>query len=188
MSAAVDAQSLDHDRCYSTVLALEYRLGSCRRLVRQDPRDVRSRLALGWALFESGDLTTALREFTALQEFDKRNARVALAVGITSRQLGDTTTAQQALRMATKLEPALTDAWRQLSLVAAELGRIDEAFDVLARGLAVNPSAPELHFERGLLLSQVDSAESALRSFAAAARLWTENVEYWGALAVVSCE
>ncbi|GAB4241373.1 MAG: multiheme c-type cytochrome [Acidobacteriota bacterium] len=67
---------------------------------------------------------------------------------------------------ACRVGPPVAAPWVNRSIVAAELGRVQEAEEALREGLAVFPDDAALHFNLGLLLAErgdLEAAESHLR-------------------------
>ena len=82
--------------------------------------------------------------------------------------------------------PTLADAWHSLSVADADLGQFRDALAEIDSALIRSPQEPRFHFQRGVILSRMDSSRSAFESFATATRLNERQPEFWGALAIVS--
>ena len=104
--------------------------------VRISPSSLPARLALADALFESGDVDGARRQYEALTSgASEPHARYGL--GRSSRPRATTNAALGELDAAVRLFPEFGAAWYARGMVLRRLGRIDDARDVAGEGAAV---------------------------------------------------
>jgi len=104
------------------------------------------------------DAYVQLRErepaLAALKESLRRDpdcAHARLVAGEQWLRDDDLTKALEEFRAALRLAPDLAPAYQRAGYVLIELGRHDEAEDVLTRGLKVAPHRPDLHMQLGRL-------------------------------------
>lgn len=101
-------------------------------------------LLLGTARRSAGNLEGAAETFGALASKQPDSALLQLELGRTLRARGDVTGARAALTRSLQLQPDLAQAWRELSLVYAQLGEPAECDRTYARFASLVPEDTHL--------------------------------------------
>jgi tetratricopeptide (TPR) repeat protein len=120
-----------------------------RRCIELDPVRERAHFQLGSALRATGDAQGALAAYgseLALTEDARVKVMAHLNRSVILQGLQDPAAAAAELRAALELDPTRMEAYGDLFHILLEAGRLDEAAEVLERGLAAGfRSAPHFH-------------------------------------------
>lgn len=137
-----------------------------RHILNADPdqTDALHLLALVHKSMERHAEARALFERALRLRPDMSDARLNLATFLKSRGLNDQAAAQ--LRAAVTIDPALMLAWQVLGGIALESGSAGHAraLELLDRALALDPSHGEAHYQRGIVLRQMERVDEAIVS------------------------
>ena len=88
------------------------------------------------------------------------------------------------LRIALEREPGNVEAWNSLALAHAQLGERREALGALEKLLAIDPSYPSAHVNRGMVLLEEKKYSEAEQSFRRAIERDDRMAEAWNGLGV----
>jgi glycosyltransferase involved in cell wall biosynthesis/Tfp pilus assembly protein PilF len=102
----------------------------------------------GMALFRSGDVREAIREWEAA---DPKDARIQSVLGGAYRLLNEFDRSSEALKRAVELEPDNFKHLYSYGLILHDQGRDDDAIAVLSRALRQQPRNAELLNDQGVL-------------------------------------
>jgi len=126
---------------------------------------------LGTAYGQNGDLRAALAAFERAVEINPRHARAHYHLGSTLDDLGGSPArAVEALRTATRLDPALGEAWFRLGVALGKAGDTDAAVAALRRVTVLRPDRADAHYIAGVLLGNAGRNADAEASLADAVR------------------
>jgi tetratricopeptide (TPR) repeat protein len=106
-------------------------------------------LALAHFAEFSGESRAAAELYTALSPYDPLRLPARLGLGRVLPSLGRMTEAVAALEQATRLQPASTEAWCNLSALHTAEGRAEEALVDAARALELRPDLAAAEMNRG---------------------------------------
>ena len=152
--------------------------------VRLAPDSAPARLALADALFESGDVEAALREYSPLTT-GASAPHAHYGVGRSLAAKGEKEAALAEFDAAVRLFPEFGAAWYAEGMVQRALGRVDEARKALARAKQFGAAWPSLedpatarvralredaapHLKRGLSLQKQGDVVGAIAAYEAA--------------------
>jgi predicted CXXCH cytochrome family protein len=121
---------------------------------------------------------SASNEFIATQRQNADRAEGRTNLGTFLAQLGDIAGGESELKAAIRLEPRFVPAYVNLADVYREVGRDSDGERLLRDGLARSPESAPLHFARGLALTRLKLADSALYELERAAALEPTNARF----------
>jgi tetratricopeptide (TPR) repeat protein len=117
-------------------------LVAAQRALELRPRDARGLVVVGTALVSMGRTSEALRAFEDAVRADPQLPLTRLALADFHRQAGRDADASREYRQALELAPDLADARFGAALSAVRLGRVREARDLVADGMASHADEP----------------------------------------------
>lgn len=121
-------------------------------------------------LTEQGRLDEAIEHCrSSLQLHPSSVAHFNLAAALMAK--GDSELAVGEYRAAIALEPGLLEAYNNLGVLLATLGRADEAIDVYQRAIVIDPKAAQTHANWGLLLAARGDLPGAISHYQQAIEL-----------------
>ena len=140
---------------------------SCLEMaIKVDPRHVDSYLQLAVLRLQLNDAGTALRLAQRATEIDPEYAESWLGLGKVQAVRQDYRSAEQSLRQALRLQPECAEANFDLASILQYTGRIPEALQACATGLAYEPNHPCAWSRRAQLeelLARYGEAEQSSR-------------------------
>jgi predicted O-linked N-acetylglucosamine transferase (SPINDLY family) len=120
------------DRAVEAVISL-------RRLVQEDPKDVRAWVSLARALFRQGDYQGSAEANRAALRLDPQEPTALINFGVDLKILGHREQAIATLRQAIERTPKNAFAWRNLGAVYESAKREEEAVAAYRQALAIDP-------------------------------------------------
>ncbi len=141
---------------------------SYRTAISMDPLDALAHVNLGFVLGQQRRHEDALAVLNTGLNLDPNSADCHYLLGGLHEELLDFASAAQDYRRALELRPDFALACRDACRVLFHLARMTEASDVLATGLALNPTFADLHFYQGNLHLAGKQLRLALASYRAA--------------------
>jgi arylsulfatase A-like enzyme/Flp pilus assembly protein TadD len=145
-------------------------LASYEKVLATNPRYVQALVGKGRALRAKGRHAEAEEVFAQAVEYSPGNAEARFWRGISKKEGGDATGALRELEEASRLDPALEEAARERAMVLADLGRLEEAREILEELASGNTSARRF-VDLGYVLERAGRLDEALRAYMEAARL-----------------
>jgi Flp pilus assembly protein TadD len=146
-------------------LALEH----YRAAARLDPRDERSRVMIGYCLYQSGDLDGAARVFgDALATFPE-NAKALNGMAAVARARGDTEAAVDYCLKALAVSPENAEALNTVGVLYGELNDFESSYQYLKRLVALAPGPAYAYANFGVTAARLGKWEEARAAFEAAA-------------------
>jgi tetratricopeptide (TPR) repeat protein len=139
--------------------ALYLRLGELK--VAAAPNDPQAHAELGHQYTESGQYARAAAAYQRALHRAPGNAELLKDLGAVLHLLQRPNEAHQALELATRIDPGLTDAWRNLGVVAAEAEDWRQALRHFDTALRLSPQSAELHYYRAVALQRLGRADEA---------------------------
>jgi len=136
-----------------------------RQAVAADPGDALARVNLGFVLLQQRCLGEASSELNAALALDPNNADCHYLLGGLSELQGDYARAAVHFQRAFELKPDFELACRDACRVLFHLGQIANARNLIATGLALNPTFADFHFYEGNLHFADDALDWALESY-----------------------
>jgi tetratricopeptide (TPR) repeat protein len=135
-----------------------------RRAVELDSNYVRSRYNLGLVLARDGRIDEAVRQFRRALDLQPMNSEVLINLGLAVQRQGGLDEAETLYRRAA-LNMGDNQAWalRQLGVVVALQGRVEEGLGLMRQATALAPDGPDSHvlFASALLAFPGHDAEAA---------------------------
>jgi tetratricopeptide (TPR) repeat protein len=139
--------------------ALYLRLGEQKAAAA--PTDPQAHAELGHQYTEHGDYLRAAQSYQRALQLSPDNAELLKDLGAVLHLLRRPKEARHALELATRLNPALADAWRNLGVVAADAGDWGEALEIFDRAVHLAPANADLHYFRAIALQRLNRPEEA---------------------------
>ena len=136
-----------------------------RRAVSCNPKDARAHFALGYALREQGHVADAVLHLEAALSIDDGILDAHYVLGSIHQADGRSAASIEHFQKVLDLDPANAFVPRELCLAYVQAGQLDNAKAVVAKGLAANPNAADLHLLSGNLKVHENLAEEAVLSF-----------------------
>ena len=156
-------------------------LAEAERLYRQavslDPKSARSHFTLGYSLREQGKSAEAIPVLQAALSIAPDLADAHYVLGTIDQEEGRADSAIGHFRRAIDLDPFNTFAHQDLCRAYVLAGRLDLADAVLARGLAHNPDAADLHLLTGNVRDQQSRFREAVDAYDRALHIAPESPE-----------
>ena len=109
----------------------------------QEPRSARAHTWLGLLEKHEGRLTVAREHFEQAAALNPRDVTSTINLAVMDGQAGDLVSAEKRLRDAVELRPDKAEAWWNLAVTLDLQGRRDEATQLMAKTLEVNPFHPQ---------------------------------------------
>ncbi len=140
------------------------------RAVKETPKDVRARLAMGQWWLDDGELAKAAAEFTAAEAIEPRSADVKLSLGAVARYQNNSKSAQRYLQDVLEQSPSSFAANDQLALLLAEQSdpeKLSQALKIATENLHGAPKSAAAESTLGWIyykLGKLDDAERHLRA------------------------
>lgn len=107
-------------------------------------------------------LERALRTLDELPEPTRSQAKARLLEGEALRALGRWQEATLPLTAVTEQDPQRLEAWLGLGWCLKRLGRLDDAIEILRKGLAAAPDQPIFHYNLSCYLSLDGDVQAAI--------------------------
>ncbi len=135
-------------------------------ILKAVPNQPQARLVLGSALRRQGDVAAAAAILEPLAAEQPKASTVWLELGLARAAEGKTLASIEALRCATRLNPALADAWQALAEQHALIGEDAAAADASAQQIRAATRDPALiEAATALCDNKIAVAERLLRAF-----------------------
>ena len=112
--------------------------------LRAAPADMGALLGMGEALLALGRPAEAIAPLQEASRFPGGNAQVFLALGRAHGAAGQRQQSEDVLKWSLYLDPALAEAYIELSGVYRAEGALDRAIATLERGLSIRPGEPTM--------------------------------------------
>lgn len=135
------------------------------RLARSRPNSAAEQVALGNALFSSGDPFRAQAAYAKAARLDPRNAVAFYNEGRCLSMIGRFDDAMKSYRAALSLKPSLFPAAFNLGAVLTKLGRYTEASEIFKKLLATNPRNPDIRLQIARLSYALGRASEATSQY-----------------------
>ena len=123
-----------------------------REAIRRDPKSVLALTNLGAILVEVGQLEEALKPLREAIVLDPQDAPAHGNLGAALQKLGRTDEAVSCLEKSIELDGSYTAAWGNLGNALQDQLRLEDAHMAHARGLALEPENPDLHWNNAMTL------------------------------------
>ncbi len=114
-----------------------------RSILAAIPDDCVSLQFLGLIHYRNGRVAEAIRTFDKVRHRASRRSETELRLGEGYLSRGDYAAAAKCYREATRLNPHLAEAWRDLGVALGELGEWDQAVGAFRAALAAAPGSRE---------------------------------------------
>jgi arylsulfatase A-like enzyme/Flp pilus assembly protein TadD len=124
--------------------------------------DTATRLLIGKALSEVGEIQPALREFEAVLERNPDDADAHLGMGIALLTVDRPGMARPHLERAVELDATLADGWNALGVVLARSGNPAAAEPLWKRAVQLDPTLSDTWFNLALLHHQMGRIDEAI--------------------------
>ena len=102
-----------------------------------------------------------------------------IRTGLSYHQQGNIARAETYYQEVLKLDRKNFHATYLLGLMAAQTGRHDQAVELIARAIAIDPNLPDAHYNRGNSLLALQRLDQALKSYDRAVALEPGYLEAW---------
>jgi superkiller protein 3 len=140
--------------------------------VAEAPEDASIRSLFAHALWQQGDLDTALAEFRIATQLDgERSLRLQADLANALAAAGRNDEAIREFQALAVKNPQSPTTYRQLGQLYLEQGRGVEAADALAQATRIAPEDPNLQEQLGFVLEQSGRGEEALAAYRRAVAL-----------------
>jgi tetratricopeptide (TPR) repeat protein len=139
--------------------------------VRAAPRSADAHHHLGIALYYSGRIDEAIREFRIALELDPALASAYASMAQALIEAGRDDEAMAALSESARLDPMDPDVHGALAFLLVNKGRLDDAKTEYQRALRLQPHRGVWHAGLGVLLNRQGHHEAAARELAESVRL-----------------
>jgi len=136
-----------------------------RQAVALDPQDALAHVNLAFVLLQQQRHDETLAELTSALAIDPGNADAHYLLGGLRERHFDLARAAVHFQRAFELNPEFELACRDACRVLFQLGQTASARNLIAAGLALNPTFAEFHFYEGNLHFSNDALDSALESY-----------------------
>jgi protein O-GlcNAc transferase len=146
-----------------------------RTALAQDSQYALGYLNLALVLIRQGEHKQAFTALTSALALDPNNADGHYMIGGLYEQRFDLASASRHFQWAFGLNPSFEMACRDACRVLFRMGQIVSAKDLIAAGIALNPSSGDFHFYEGNLHFANDALESALESYSEAIALGLDS-------------
>ncbi len=149
-------------------------------VLRSDPDNPSAHLHMGWLAYRNGDNRTALRHYREAVRLNPGDALPALSLAGLLEEMKRDDEAIERYRDALTLRGIPPEekrkAYNSFSRLLVEGGRLNEAEQVITRGLEEFPNSGGLHYQWGMLLLERGDRAGAVEKLKAAARdpVWKE--------------
>jgi tetratricopeptide (TPR) repeat protein len=139
-------------------------LSDIRRALDLEPDYTDALLFQGDILLDDKQYNQALLAYTQVLE-DYKSARAYLKRGHVYRLLQEHAAALEDLGSAIKLDPTLSEAWRERGISHAGMGQFEAAFNDLDKAIRLAPMDAESYYLRADLYSRLKKDEQALADY-----------------------
>ena len=150
---------------------------------RCDPDQARLFFEMGVARADSGRDDAALRAFEMAADLDPNMSSAHVNIGVIRKKRGESRAAVRSFEETIRLSPFEIFAYLELADLHATAGRLDEAEDILRRGVHVTPEGSyeraNANFNLGTVLlwqGEYEEAEANLRRTTESSRLESERL------------
>ncbi|MDD5217808.1 MAG: tetratricopeptide repeat protein [Candidatus Omnitrophica bacterium] len=147
-----------------------------REFLKEHPRDVNVRNALGMTLGDQGHFDAAAAELKAALDLDPRNAPILVNLGNVKRQLGQYDEAIQYFESALSVDPKSTATQKLLEQTKMELA--DPALRTPSNPTEEQSLSPEEHYRLGQEREALEDWASALKHYTLALQANFNNADY----------
>jgi tetratricopeptide (TPR) repeat protein len=154
-------------------------------VIKCDPRNEIAHFCLGSALFDRGQVDSAITEYEKVLAINPRDAQTQCNLGLALWQEGRTNEAVARYHRALKLESDYAEAWGNLGVALYDRGEKEQSIAAYRKALQIKPEYPEGWSYLGVALfdkGEKDAAASACRK---AVELKPDYAEAWVNLGVV---
>ncbi len=123
---------------------------------------------LGQLYFRQKKYNDSQKAFLKASQLDKKLTEAHFNRGVALERIGNIASAESEYRRSIKDKPAILGAFLNLSVLLKKRNRLDDALRVLTTGFKYHADDPELHYQRGEILSDQRHYGDAIKSYKAA--------------------
>jgi len=166
------------DLAHSCLLSKQFPcvLDAFHKLVAANAESAEADMLVGEALDEMKDTNGALRELRAAAAINGKLPNVHFGIGYLHWTQGQYTEAAKEFQAEIANDPDHVQAALYLADAKIQMNQMDEAKALLEKLVKVNPTSAMEHLDLGIVYTDADRKEDALREFRTAVQLAPDNV------------
>ncbi|RME26628.1 MAG: hypothetical protein D6806_05900 [Deltaproteobacteria bacterium] len=152
--------------------------------------EIAPRVAVGHALYgrmllRAGRAKEAVERLERAVELDSSRAYYMLLLARARAAAGNTAGAEESYRKLLEKQPEHFEGLKELGLLLADAGKIDEAIEMLGKASTVKPAACDVRLKRAELIASKDAAK-AIQPYKAACECLKKDKQCYKSLAAVA--
>ncbi len=129
------------------------------------------------AAYNAGNLELTAQSCAAILHAHPTHFRSLHLLGVLAGRMGNWQAATRILTDATTINPANTEAHKNLGVAHLELRQLDQALAAFDTAIAINPAYAEAYFNRALTLRMMNAIHATLEAFDRTIALQPDHIE-----------